>query len=320
MGGAVGELWVRLPRSEVDRLLTGNFSVEGGCMRIGFVGLGIMGRPMALNLLRAGHTVTVWARRPESVAPLQAAGAAVAASLPELATGQELVISMVADAPDVAEVMRALARQAQPGLVAVDMSTIAPAAARAIHAELAESGIDFVDAPVSGGEPGAIAGTLSIMAGGSKTAFARALPAFQCMGGNIVHVGGPGAGQVAKAANQVVTGMGVVAVAEAVNFAQKNGVDAAKVREALLGGFAASKILENHGQRMIERNFKPGFKSWMHEKDLNIVLQTAHELHVGLPGTAVAAQLFSAAVAQGLGEDDSVAVLRVLEQLAGGVQ
>lgn len=191
-------------------------------MRIGFVGLGIMGRPMALNLLRAGHTVTVWARRPESVAP------------------------------DVAEVMRALARQAPPGLVAADMSTIAPAAARTIHAELAESGIDFVDAPVSGGEPGAIAGTLSIMAGGSETAFARALPAFQCMGGNIVHVGGPGAGQVAKAANQVVTGMGVVAVAEAVNFAQKNGVDAAKVREALLGGFAASKILENHGQRMIE--------------------------------------------------------------------
>lgn len=289
-------------------------------MRIGFVGLGIMGRPMALNLLRAGHVLTVWARRPAAMTPLLEAGAKAAASLPELAPGQDLVISMVADAPDVREVMRALAGKADPGLVAVDMSTIAPAAAREIHAELAEKGIDFVDAPVSGGEPGAVAGSLSIMAGGSADAFARALPAFECMGGKVVHVGGPGAGQTAKAANQVVTGMGVAAVAEAINFAQKNGVDAARVREALLGGFAYSKILENHGQRMIERNFKPGFKSWMHEKDLNIVLQTAHELNVSLPGAAVAAQLFAAALAQGLGEEDSVAVLKVLERLSGVTQ
>lgn len=289
-------------------------------MRIGFVGLGIMGRPMALNLLRAGHVLTVWARRPAAMTPLLEAGAKAAASLPELAPGQDLVISMVADAPDVREVMRALAGKADPGLVAVDMSTIAPAAAREIHAELAEKGIDFVDAPVSGGEPGAIAGSLSIMAGGSADAFARALPAFECMGGKVVHVGGPGAGQTAKAANQVVTGMGVAAVAEAINFAQKNGVDAARVREALLGGFAYSKILENHGQRMIERNFKPGFKSWMHEKDLNIVLQTAHELNVSLPGAAVAAQLFAAGLAQGLGEEDSVAVLKVLERLSGVTQ
>lgn len=289
-------------------------------MHIGFVGLGIMGRPMALNLLRAGHVLTVWARRPAAMTPLLEAGAKAAASLPELAPGQDLVISMVADAPDVREVMRALAGRADPGLVAVDMSTIAPAAAREIHAELAEKGIDFVDAPVSGGEPGAIAGSLSIMAGGSADAFARALPAFERMGGKVVHVGGPGAGQTAKAANQVVTGMGVAAVAEAINFAQKNGVDAARVREALLGGFAYSKILENHGQRMIERNFKPGFKSWMHEKDLNIVLQTAHELNVSLPGAAVAAQLFAAALAQGLGEEDSVAVLKVLERLSGVTQ
>ncbi len=289
-------------------------------MRIGFVGLGIMGRPMALNLLRAGHVLTVWARRPAAMTPLLEAGAKAAAGLPELAQGQDLVISMVADAPDVREVMRALAGKADPGLVAVDMSTIAPAAAREIHAELAEKGIDFVDAPVSGGEPGAIAGSLSIMAGGSAAAFARALPAFECMGGSVVHVGGPGAGQTAKAANQVVTGMGVAAVAEAINFAQKNGVDAARVREALLGGFAYSKILENHGQRMIERNFKPGFKSWMHEKDLNIVLQTAHDLNVSLPGAAVAAQLFTAALAQGLGEEDSVAVLKVLERLSGVTQ
>ncbi|MCL2636529.1 MAG: NAD(P)-dependent oxidoreductase [Betaproteobacteria bacterium] len=286
-------------------------------MKIGFVGLGIMGRPMALNLLRGGHPVSVWARRAESMQPLLAAGAVGAASAGEVARGAELVISMVADAPDVAEVMRAVAGGAAPGLVAVDMSTIAPAAARRIGEEVAVAGVDFVDAPVSGGEAGAIAGTLAIMAGGSEAAFARALPAFQCLGKNIVHVGGSGAGQVAKAANQIVTGMGVLALAEAMAFAAKNGVDRAKVREALLGGFAASKILENHGQRMLDRDFKPGFKSWMHAKDIAIVMQTAHELGLCLPGAAQAAQMFNALVGSGLGEEDSVAVLKLLESLSG---
>ena len=286
-------------------------------MKIGFIGLGIMGRPMALNLLKGGHQLTVWARRAESMQPLLEAGAQAAASPAEAAAGNELVISMVADAPDVAEVMRGVAAGAAPGLVAVDMSTIAPAAAKAIHAELAAAGVDFMDAPVSGGEVGAIAGTLSIMAGGSEAAFARAQPAFACMGKNIVHVGASGAGQVTKAANQIVTGMGVLAVAEAFSFASKNGVDRSKVREALLGGFAASKILENHGQRMLDRNFKPGFKSWMHEKDLNIVLQTAHELGLCLPGSAATAQMFNAMVGSGLGEEDSVAVLKLLEKLSG---
>jgi 2-hydroxy-3-oxopropionate reductase len=286
-------------------------------MKIGFIGLGIMGRPMALNLLKGGHQVTVWARRAESMQPLLDAGASGAASPADVARGQELVISMVADAPDVAEVMRGVASAAVPGLVAVDMSTIAPAAAKAIHAELAAAGVDFMDAPVSGGEVGAIAGTLSIMAGGSEAAFARAQPAFACMGKNIVHVGASGAGQVTKAANQIVTGMGVLAVAEAMAFASKNGVDRAKVREALLGGFAYSKILENHGQRMLDRNFKPGFKSWMHEKDLNIVMQTAHELGLCLPGSAATAQMFNAMVGSGLGEEDSIAVLKLLESLSG---
>ncbi|WP_028993550.1 NAD(P)-dependent oxidoreductase [Azonexus hydrophilus] len=286
-------------------------------MKIGFIGLGIMGRPMALNLLKGGHQVTVWARRAESMQPLLDAGASGAASPADVARGQELVISMVADAPDVAEVMRGVASAAVPGLVAVDMSTIAPAAAKAIHAELAAAGVDFMDAPVSGGEVGAIAGTLSIMAGGSDAAFARAQPAFACMGKNIVHVGASGAGQVTKAANQIVTGMGVLAVAEAMAFASKNGVDRGKVREALLGGFAYSKILENHGQRMLDRNFKPGFKSWMHEKDLNIVMQTAHELGLCLPGSAATAQMFNAMVGSGLGEEDSIAVLKLLESLSG---
>lgn len=285
-------------------------------MKIAFLGLGIMGRPMALNLIKGGHQVTVWARRAESMLPLLDAGASGAASPAEAAAGVELVISMVADAPDVAEVMRGVAAGAAPGLVAVDMSTIAPAAARRIGEELAAAGVDFVDAPVSGGEVGAIAGTLSIMAGGSEAAFAKAQPAFACMGKNIVHVGASGAGQVTKAANQIVTGMGVLAVAEAFAFASKNGVDRSKVREALLGGFAYSKILENHGQRMLDRNFKPGFKGWMHEKDLNIVMQTAHELGLCLPGSAATAQMFNAMVGSGHGEEDSIAVLKLLEGLS----
>jgi len=193
-------------------------------MKIGFIGLGIMGRPMALNLLKGGHPVTVWARRAESMQALLDAGATGADSPADAARDNELVISMVADAPDVAEVMRGVAQGAAPGLVAVDMSTIAPAAARRIGIDLAAAGVDFIDAPVSGGEVGAIAGTLSIMAGGSDSGFAKALPAFECMGKNIVHVGASGAGQVAKAANQIVTGMGVLAVAEAFAFAEKNGI------------------------------------------------------------------------------------------------
>ena len=286
-------------------------------MKIGFIGLGIMGRAMALNLIKGGHTVSVWARRAESMQPLLNAGAKAASSASDAAQGNELVISMVADAPDVAEVMRAVAAAAEPGLIAIDMSTIAPAAARQVGEALAAAGIDFLDAPVSGGEVGAIAGTLSIMVGGSEAAFAKARPAFECMGKNIVHVGASGAGQVTKAANQIVTGMGVLAVAEAFAFAAKNGVDRSKVREALLGGFAYSKILENHGQRMLDRNFKPGFKSWMHEKDLNIVMQTAHELGLCLPGSAATAQMFNAMVGSGMGEEDSIAVLKLLERLSG---
>ena len=296
-------------------------------MKIGFLGLGIMGRPMALNLLKGGHEVVVWARRAESMAPLSAAGAITAANPADVARQVDVVISMVADAPDVEQVMLGengvaggVAAGNPAGLVAVDMSTIAPAAAKAIAARMREKGIDFVDAPVSGGEVGAIAGTLSIMAGGSEAAFAKAKPAFECMGKNIVHVGDSGAGQVAKACNQIMTGMGVMAVAEALCFAQKAGADPARVREALMGGFAYSRILENHGQRMLDRNFKPGFKSWMHQKDLNIVMKSAHELGLMLPGSAMTAQMFNAMVGSGLGEEDSIAVLKLLEQLSGSAQ
>ncbi|MCM8611343.1 NAD(P)-binding domain-containing protein [Accumulibacter sp.] len=290
-------------------------------MRIGFIGLGIMGRPMALNLLRGGHHLTVWARRLESMQPLLDAGASGADSPAALAAETELVISMVADAPDVEQVMlgeNGVASGGRSGLVAVDMSTIRPSAARAIAGRLLAGGIDFLDAPVSGGEVGAIAGTLSIMVGGSSAAFDTAQSAFACMGRNIVHVGDSGAGQVAKAANQIVTGVGVLTVAEALNFAARSGVDPARVREALLGGFAYSRILENHGQRMLDRNFKPGFKSWMHQKDMNIVMQSAHELGLCLPVAAATAQMFNAMVGSGLGEEDSIAILKLLERLSGG--
>ena len=292
-------------------------------MKVGFVGLGIMGRPMALNLLKQGHEVIVWARRAESMQPLMSAGAKTAASPAELAKVVEVVISVVADSPDVREIMlgdQGVAKGANAGLVAVDMSTISPIAAREIAADLKALGIDFLDAPVSGGEVGAIAGTLSIMAGGASEAFARMKPLFECMGKSIIHMGDSGAGQAAKAANQIITGVNVLTIAEAFGFARKNGVDLTKLKEALMGGSAYSKTLEIHGQKMIDRNFKPGFKSWMRQKDMNIVMQTAHKLGVYLPVTAATAQMYNAVVASSLGEEDQIAVLKLVEQLSGGTE
>jgi 2-hydroxy-3-oxopropionate reductase len=287
-------------------------------MKIGFVGLGLMGRPMVLNLLKAGLEVNVWARRPASLTPVVEAGATALESVAAVAAASEVVISCVADAPDVAQVAEGVADGAGAGLVYVDMSTIAPAAAREIAAGLAARGVSMLDAPVSGGEVGAIAGTLTIMVGGDAAAFEKALPALQAIGKTINLVGESGAGQVAKACNQILTGVGVAAVAEALNFAQKSGVDPARVREALLGGFAYSRILENHGQRMLDRNFKPGFKAWMHQKDMRIVMEEAHRLGLALPSSAVTAQMFNALVGSGMGEDDSIAMLKLLETLSGG--
>ena len=289
-------------------------------MEVGFIGLGIMGRPMALNLVRAGHALHVWTRRPRSMGPLLEAGATGHDSAADVARASTVVISMVADAPDVEQValgLNGVADGAHDGLVFVDMSTIAPAAARSIAVRLAQRGVDMLDAPVSGGEVGAIAGTLSIMAGGRAETFERVRPLFECMGQAITLVGASGAGQVAKACNQIVTGMAVAAVAEALNFARKAGVDPGPVRQALLGGFASSRILENHGGRMLQRDFKPGFKSWMHQKDLRIVLESAHDLGLALPGAAVTAQMFNAMVGSGLGEEDSVAMLKLLERMSG---
>lgn len=231
---------------------------------------------------------------------------------------------MVADAPDVEAVAlgeRGVAEGAEAAnrvdLVFIDMSTIAPSAARSIAARMAERGVTMLDAPVSGGEVGAIAGSLTIMVGGHQAAFERARPVLEGMGKTVTWIGESGAGQVAKACNQILTGAGVAIVAEALHFARASGVDPARVREAMLGGFAYSRILENHGQRMLDRNFKPGFKAWMHQKDLRIVLDEAHKMGVALPNSAATAQMLNGAVGCGMGEDDSISLLRMLEKMSG---
>jgi 2-hydroxy-3-oxopropionate reductase len=288
-------------------------------MDIGFIGLGLMGRPMALHLAHAGHTLHLWARRPAALEPFKAVAARTHISAAEVARHAEIVFTMVADAPDVHEVClgeNGIKSGARPGLIVVDMSTINPNAARAIAAALADKNIEFLDAPVSGGEVGAINASLTIMVGGKPEIFEKVRPLFEKLGKSVTLIGPHGAGQVAKACNQILTGVGVLAVAEAFNFAAKNGVDVAKVREALLGGFAYSRILEHHGQRMIERNFKPGFKAWMHQKDLRIVMEEAHRLGLMLPASAAAAQLFNAIVGSGMGEEDSIAALKLLEKLS----
>jgi len=288
-------------------------------VNIGFIGLGLMGRPMALHLARAGHTLHLWARRPASLEPFKDVQAKVHDSPAELAKHVEIVFTMVADAPDVEAVTlgeNGIAAGAGSGLIVVDMSTINPNAAREIAVGLAAKGIEFIDAPVSGGETGAINAALTIMAGGKPEVFEKVRPLFEKMGKSVTLIGDSGAGQVAKACNQILTGVGVAAVAEAFNFAAQSGVDAGKVREALLGGFAYSRVLENHGQRMLDRNFKPGFKAWMHQKDLRIVMEEAHRLGLMLPAAAATAQLFNAIVGSGMGEDDSIAALKLLEKIS----
>ena len=291
-------------------------------MKLAFIGQGLMGRPMAGHLLKAGHEVTVWSRRAESLQPVLAQGARAAGSAAEAAREAEVVFSMVADAPDVEQV--ALGPQgvaegvgSRAGVVFVDMSTIAPSAAQRIAARLAERGIAMLDAPVSGGESGALAATLAIMVGGDEAVFERVRPLFEAMGKTVSYIGASGAGQVTKACNQILTGVGVAAVAEALNFARRSGVDAHRVRAAMLGGSAGSRILENHGQRMLDRNFSPGFKAWMHQKDMRIVLDEAHRMGLAVPTAAATAQLFNALVGGGQGEDDSIAVLQLLERMSG---
>ena len=286
--------------------------------RIGFIGLGIMGSPMSQHLLKAGYALTVLDRVTESQKQVIAAGAQAGASPKQVAEQSEVVITMLPDSPDVEEVVlgkNGVLEGLRPGSLFIDMSTILPSMARRVTDAVRKKGADGLDAPVSGGQVGAQNATLSIMVGGSATAFARAKPIFEKMGKNIVHVGEAGAGQVTKAANQVVVAVTIAAVGEALLLAAKAGVDPAKVREALLGGFAQSRILDLHGNRMLQRNFQPGFKMKLHRKDMSIVLNTARELGLALPTSAVVTELMNAALANGCAELDHSALVTMLEKL-----
>ena len=288
--------------------------------RIGFIGLGIMGRPMAGHVLDAGFTVTVWNRTRSKTTPLVERGAAAAASPREVAAASDITITMVADTPDVLDVIlgpQGVAHGVRPGSVVVDMSTISPAATREVARRLAERGAEMLDAPVSGGEKGAIDATLSIMVGGKPEVFERVLPVFQKMGRQITHLGESGAGQVTKACNQLVLALTLLGVAEALVLARKAGVDPGKVRAALLGGFAQSKVLELHGQRMLDRNFAPGFRTRLYHKDMGIVTETGRSVGMPLLGGSLAAQLYQVAMNQGLGEMDYSVLARVVAGLGG---
>ncbi|CCH54400.1 2-hydroxy-3-oxopropionate reductase [Fibrisoma limi BUZ 3] len=283
--------------------------------KVGFIGLGIMGKPMALNVIRAGYSVSILSQSKAAQA-LIAAGAQSLPSPRALAEQCDVIITMLPDSPDVEQVVsgpEGVLAGIRPGALFIDMSTIAPATARNIHALMQEKGVEALDAPVSGGQVGAEGATLSIMVGGSESAFERALPLFQAMGKNIVHIGEPGAGQTTKACNQLIVGMTIQAVAEAFTLATKAGVNLEKMREVLLGGFAQSRILDLHGKRIIERNFTPGFKIKLHSKDMGIALQTGQEFSISLNGTALVAAQMEAALAQGNGELDHSALVLLLE-------
>lgn len=289
-------------------------------MKIGFIGTGIMGRPMALNLIKAGHELYTWGRRFDTLEPLLVAGATGKGTPAEVAAAADITITMLPGTAEVEQVVlgeRGLMHGARAGSVIVDMSTIAPSAARRIAEQLSARGIHMLDAPVSGGQAGATQGTLSIMAGGEAQIFERVKPLFEALGKNLVHVGGHGAGQVVKACNQIVVSLTMEGVAEAILLARNNGVDPAKMREALMGGYANSRILEVHGQRMLEGNYKAGFKVKLHHKDMSIVMDNARENRTPLPGAEVVARQIASLMEANEGELDSTAIMLALERLAG---
>lgn len=287
--------------------------------RIGWIGPGIMGKPMCKNLLQAGFPLTVYARRPEPAQELTELGAGFYSSPAKLAANVDIVISMVSDTPDVEAVLLGkdgVIESGKPSLLVIDMSTISPVTTREIAAKLAEKGIRFLDAPVSGGDVGAIAGTLTIMVGGKTEDLDYARPVLEAMGKTITHIGDHGAGQTAKACNQLIAAQTVIAVSEAFAMAQAASVDPAKVRSALLGGFAYSKVLELHGQRILDGNYQPGFKAHLHNKDMHIVTDTLSTFGLNLPGTQRAADYMQALVDSGNGELDSAALALIVQQNA----
>jgi 2-hydroxy-3-oxopropionate reductase len=287
-------------------------------MKIGFIGLGIMGAPMAGHLLAAGHTLYVNTIGKVPVA-ITDAGATMCATGKEVAQKADIVIVMVPDTPDVAAVLfseNGVASGLSKGKTVVDMSSISPIETKQFAKRINDLGCDYLDAPVSGGEVGAKAASLTIMVGGPEAAFNLVKPLFELMGKNITLVGGNGDGQTTKVANQIIVALNIAAVGEALVFASKAGADPAKVRQALMGGFASSRILEVHGERMIKRTFNPGFRIGLHQKDLNLALQGARALGVALPQTAGAAQLMQACAANGMADLDHSALVRALELMA----
>ena len=291
-------------------------------MKLGFIGLGIMGAPMALHLVNDGHEVYVQTRGkvPESVA---ASPAKPCANAEEVARNAEVVFMMVPDTPDVEAVLfgangvaAGLAGSSGSRKVVVDMSSISPIATKAFASKINALGADYIDAPVSGGEVGAKAASLTIMCGGDAAVFDKVRPLLEKMGKNITLVGGNGDGQTTKVANQIIVALNIAAVGEALLFASKAGADPAKVRQALMGGFASSRILEVHGERMIKRTFAPGFRIKLHQKDLGLALQGARELGMALPQTANAAQLMQVCAANGMAELDHSALVKALELMA----
>jgi len=286
---------------------------------LGFIGLGIMGKPMAVHLLKAGHRVFVYDLNPLPVQELSAKGTAACRSNKEVAEKSDIIILMLPDTPDVELALfgkEGVAEGVKKGSVVVDMSSISPIATKEFAGKLGELGVEMLDAPVSGGQVGAENAMLSIMVGGKAEIFEKIKPFFEVMGKNIVHIGGHGDGQTCKVANQIVVALTIEAVSEALVFASKAGADPRKVRQALLGGFAQSRILDLHGERMINRSFKPGFRIQLHRKDLNLALQAARQLGVSLPNTATAQELFNAVVAQESDQLDHSAMVLALEKLA----
>src|SRR5207302_1095061 len=288
-------------------------------MKVGFIGLGIMGSPMAANLIKGGHQLFLFSI-PSIPQSLVNAGGSACANGKEAAQKADIIITMVPDTPHVQAALfddNGIAAGLTKGKIVVDMSSISPLATKEFAKKINALGCDYLDAPVSGGEVGAKAASLTIMVGGSEATFTKVKPLFELMGKNITLVGGNGDGQTTKVANQIIVALTIEAVGEALLFASRAGADPAKVREALMGGFASSRILEVHGERMIKRTFDPGFRIELHQKDLNLALQGARALNLSLPNTATTQELFNAAAALGGKGWDHSGLVRVLEHLAG---
>ncbi len=288
--------------------------------RVGFIGLGRMGKPMAMNLLKAGFTMVVWNRTRGKMEELLKAGAAAADSPKDLAERSDVVITMVSDTPDVMEVILGddgVIHGVREGMVVIDMSTISPAAAQQIAAALGERGVHFLDAPVTGGVKGAIEGTLNIMVGGDEKVMESCMPLFKVLGKKVVHMGGNGMGQAAKLANQIICAINILAVCEGLVFAKRLGLDMRKLIEAISDGAASSWMLSNLAPKMLERDFEPGFSIRLQLKDLRLVLEMAQQKMIPLPVTALVSQLMRAAEAIGLGDKGTQATIVALEELAG---